>query len=414
MAGLVENISLIGDEIPWLKALRRKGEEAFLKSGVPGAKTEAWKYLKPKELATDDYVFSCGGCSQKVKQEIPFSCYRICFENGRFCPEGSFFPEEIEVLPLIEAILTKSSEIQFWLKQICDLNKFPFAALNQKYLNEGVYIHLPQGFVLDKPLVLDVHTSCEDKNLFSNLHNVVVLDKSSKAEVVEYYHYDGELKSHYFNNVVNQIFVGKGANLKHIKFQNEAFKASHIAFSHVLVDEKGLYDSFCLQRGADLARNESRVILRQQEAECVVNAAYKIDGWAKVDTTTDVEHLAVATKSHQLVKGVIGGQAKGIFQGKIHIAQDCVATEGNQLHKALLLSDEAEVDVKPELEIFADDVKCSHGAASGELDEEQLFYMRSRGIGYEEARQLLISAYFEEVFALLDNQDISNWLKSFL
>ena len=146
----------------------------------------------------------------------------------------------------------------------------------------------------------------------------------------------------------------------------------------------------------------------------MVNAVYLMNGWATIDTTTDIEHLSPNTKSQQLVKGVVGGNAKGVFQGKIHIAPNAVKTEGRQLHKALLLSDDAEIDCKPELEIYADDVKCSHGAASGELDEEQLFYMRSRGIDEDEARQILVEAFLDDVLLKVDSEPVRNWLKSML
>ena len=136
-----------------------------------------------------------------------------------------------------------------------------------------------------------------------------------------------------------------------------------------------------------------------------------MNGWATIDTTTDIEHLSPETYSNQLVKGIVGGDAKGVFQGKIHIAPDAVKTEGHQLHKALLLSDRAEIDCKPELEIYADDVKCSHGAASGELDAEQLFYMRSRGIDEDTAKQILIEAYLEDLFSQIDNEQIREWLR---
>ena len=137
-----------------------------------------------------------------------------------------------------------------------------------------------------------------------------------------------------------------------------------------------------------------------------------MNGWATLDTTTDVEHLSPCTYSEQLVKGVVGGDARGVFQGKINIAPDCVKTEGRQLHKALLLSDTAEIDVKPELEIFADDVKCSHGAASGELDENMLFYMQSRGIGREEARAILIAAYLDDVINKIADENVRGWIRS--
>ena len=413
MSALLQNISLIGDEIPWLGKLRQKGREAFAAAGIPGAKTEAWKYLKPRELDADDYVFSVSATPKSV-DALPFDSYRLRFENGRFCPEGSNLPQQAEVVPLVETFMDKEGRAPFYAEQTDWIEKYPFAALNMACLNEGIFIRIPGGCRLDKPILLDCHICCGGENLFSALHNVVVLEGGAEAEFVEYYHYTGEVKSRYFNNVVNQVFIAENAVLHHIKVQDEAFKAAHIAFSPVCVGAGGRYESFCLQLGADIARNETKVMLNRAGAECEVNAAYKVDGWARADTTTDIEHLAPCTISRQLVKGVIGGQSKGIFQGKIHIAKDCIQTEGSQLHKALLLSDGAEVDVKPELEIFADDVKCSHGAAAGELDQEQLFYMRSRGIGQEEARQILIEAYLDEVISKVGNEQIRAWIKLLL
>ena len=171
------------------------------------------------------------------------------------------------------------------------------------------------------------------------------------------------------------------------------------------------YNAFCLQKGANIARNETKIRLLGREARARVDAAYLMNGWATIDTTTDIEHLEPETYSSQLVKGVVGGDAKGVFQGKIHIAPHAVKTEGTQLHKALLLTDTAEIDVKPELEIFADDVRCSHGAASGELDEETLFYMQSRGIGREEAKQILIDAYLDDVVNKVADAAVREWFR---
>ena len=212
-------------------------------------------------------------------------------------------------------------------------------------------------------------------------------------------------------NIVNEVYLASGARFHHYKLQNEAYKADHISLTVAAVERDAQYEGFCLQRGANLSRNETLVKLLSEGASAEVNAAYVMNGWATLDTTTDIEHLSSCTTSHQLVKGVVGGDAKGVFQGKIHIAPNAIKTEGTQLHKALLLTDTAEVDVKPELEIFADDVKCSHGAASGELDEEQLFYMRSRGIGLDEAKQILIDAYLDEVIAKIGNEKIREWIK---
>ena len=179
----------------------------------------------------------------------------------------------------------------------------------------------------------------------------------------------------------------------------------------VRAEQNASYKSFTLQTGANVARNETFVRLVAEQAAAEVDAAYIMNGWATIDTTTDIEHLSPCTYSQQLVKGVVGGDAKGVFQGKIHIAPQAIKTEGRQLHKALLLSDKAEIDAKPELEIFADDVKCSHGAATGELDEEQLFYMQSRGIGREEARRILIDAYLDDVISKIEDEKVAAWIK---
>ena len=196
--------------------------------------------------------------------------------------------------------------------------------------------------------------------------------------------------------------------------QAEAFKAVHTTLNAVPVKAGGKYESFCLQTGANLARQETHVVLKEEQAEAEVDAVYKMNGWATLDTTTDIEHLASYTRSNQLVKGIVGGQAKGVFQGKIHIAPMAEKTEGYQLHRALLLSDTAEVDVKPELEIFADDIKCSHGAACGELDKEQMFYLQSRGIYEDDARSILIKAFADEGVNKIKDEKIREWIRSLI
>ena len=423
MAGLLQEKELLGDDVPWLVALREKGRKAFEKQGVPSARTEDWKYTKPRDLNADDFVLNdssapehhkeccCGEheCSCQ-KAQLPFEAYVISFENGIYCHQHSSFPRGVRVLPLIEALEDEVCHKN--LGHLLDMQRHPFAALNTNYLEQGCFINIEKGICLDKPLVIFNHTSSENKNLFFNLRNLIVLEKNSSAEIIEYFSYSGAEKSRYFANSVNEIFVGRNAILKHYKFQNEAYKANHVALSVAQVKEGGQYKNFCLQRGANIGRNEVLVKLLENKAQAEVHAAYKMSGWATLDTTTQIEHLSEETVSDQLVKGVVDGEAKGVFQGKIHIAPHAIKTEGHQLHRALLLSDTAEVDCKPELEIYADDTKCSHGAATGELDEEQLFYMQSRGIDRDEARRILVEAFLDDVFLKIDSEEIRAWFKS--
>ncbi len=444
MAGLLQNQRLFGEYIPWLQSLREKGAEVFNERGLPNAKTEAWKYTRLRDLKTDDYIVApsnfleeikveaqeacscrhgescncehhhghdnccCGHESCAKRPEIPFDAYVISFVDGKYMPPLPDFPRGIEVMSLMEAVLT--DDAHDYLGKLTDINKYPFAALNSAYLEEGAFIRVNKNIELDKPIVLLNQTQGNEQNKLFNLRNIIVMESDSSAEFIEYYTYSGAPKSRYLANVVNEIFLSRKACLKHYRIQNEALKAVHIALTQVKQKSCSEYKAFCLQTGADIGRNETRVQLKEEGAKTEVNAAYLMSGWATLDTSTDIEHLAPQTSSDQLIKGVVGGEAKGVFQGKIHIAPHAIQTEGNQLHKALLLSDSSEIDVKPELEIFADDVKCSHGAASGELDEEQLFYMQSRGIGWDEARQILINAYLDDVVAKISNVSLREWV----
>lgn len=413
MTSLLQHVELLGENIPWLKEFRDQAKEAFVASGVPNAKTEAWKYTKPNMFLNNDFVCNTKGQVINYSPELSLDAYKICFVNGVFTPSISEFPDEIEVLPLIEAIMFQP-DLREKIGNLAKVTEHPFAALNGFYTNEGIYVRIPKDYKLAKPLAIIYHSEVDDLHLMFNLHNLIVLDEGAQAEILEYYNYRGIQKSLYFNNIVNEIYIGKNALLQHYKAQFEAFKAVHLALNSVEVKEGGFYKSFCLQKGADLARNESLVNLCEEGAKAEVNAAYMMNGWATIDTTTDIKHLAPETFSEQLVKGVVGDQSKGVFQGRIHIAPNAIKTKGYQQHRALLLSDDAEVDVKPELEIFADDVQCSHGSACGQIDAEQLFYMQSRGLSEDDAKKILIDAYIKEVIAKVDNEKISGWIKLLL
>lgn len=401
MVGLLQNITY-QETTDRLSNLRVAGRVAFERQGIPTPKTEAWKYTKLREFNTDDYEIGEERISA-APAIFPFPVYEISFANGRLVNHSDSLPNGVK--------LKKLSQADDYLNRLADIENYPFAALNTFYLDQGCVVEIAAGVKLDRPLAFTYYTEPNGRNLLENIRNIIVAGANSELEIIEYYHYSGEVKSRYLLNQVNEIFIGEKAAVSHYKFQNEAFKANHIVL-HTIEQQMGSrYHSFCLQKGANIARNETKVRLLGKEACATVDAAYLMNGWATIDTTTDIEHLVPETFSDQLVKGVVDGDARGVFQGKIHIAHNAVKTAGKQLHKALLLSDNAEIDVKPELEIFADDVKCSHGAATGELDEEQLFYMQARGISREAAKQLLIEAYLEDVFCRICSEPIRCWFK---
>ncbi len=411
MSLLKQDIALFGEDIPWLEGWREKARAAFERTGFPTAKTEAWKYSYFKEEAlgnpvVDDTPHKCDGhCHES--ENLPFAAYALKYCNGKLTHIAHELPRGIMILPLYEAIA--SGEIKPYINKSFELSEFPFAALNTALADEGAFILISKDFAAEAPLYLHYHQHA-GMNRMCHIRNVIVLEKGAKATLIE--HFDGEEDARYFNNIVNEIYVGSEGVLHHYIRQNEVKAAHHIALNTVTLKAGGKYNSFIAHGECALARTESYIKLSQENAAAEVNGVYRLAQNGISDITTNIRHLAPHTASDQLVKGVLDGAAKGVFQGQIHIAPDAQQTTGYQLHRALVLSDEAEVDCKPELEIFADDVKCSHGATSGDLDAEQLFYMQSRGIPQDEARRILIDAYLNEVLQKIENPAIAEWLKS--
>lgn len=411
-------ITLWGEDIPWLYALRQKGHTCFEQIGVPDSKTEGWqKTVLPKDilqLLPDTSEHKCDEHCHK-KEKLPFDAYQINFCNGRLITHDFDLPKGLVIKPLVEAIY--DGEAKAWLNKSFEADKFPFAALNTAYLEQGVFIEVERGVKVEKPVYIHYHNHSENSHS-SHIRNLIVLERQAELEICEYF--DGEPKDYVFNNLVNEIFIGTEAVLKHYKHQKEAFLTYHISLNSVQIKSQGSYVAFCAQNQCLTSRHESFVKLLQEGASAEINGCYRLDANSNLmqltksgicDTTTNIRHLAPHTYSNQLIKGVAENFGTGVFQGQIHIAPDAQQCEGYQLHRALLLNNEAEIYCKPELEIFADDVKCSHGAASGDLDREQLFYMQSRGIDSEEAKSLLIKAYLDEVFVKIKNPQIAEWIK---
>lgn len=409
---LVQEVELWGSDIPWLAGLREKGVKAFIKQGLPSAKTEAWKYSYFKEETLNEPKFNNlpqhGCCKEHCHyDDLPFEAIKVIYCNGKL--HGDDFEKErgLTIKPLVEAIY--DGDIKPYLNKSFDEEKFPFAALNTAYLEQGLFIIVERGTVLEKPIFICYHNHGQENNLLC-IRNVVVCESATKATVFEYF--DGSGQAQYLQNVVNEFYIARDAELDHVVLQKESINAHHIVLNSVEVKENGQYMALCAQNGSYLSRQESYIKLLQKGAKAQVNGVYQlsVDG-VVCDTTTNILHLAPQTYSDQLIKGVAKNAGIGVFQGQIHIAKGAEQCEGYQLHRALLLNDKAEIDCKPELEIFADDVKCSHGAASGDLDQDQLFYLVSRGIDEKSARQILIESYLDEVLNKITDSKIKNFVK---
>lgn len=385
---------------PWLATLRQEALARFAETGLPSTRVEAWKYTNLKAFADTD-LRSATGNDAKVAiaaDALPAidGAYRVVFVNGRHRPDLSASgpaPEGVSLSTVGETATADDAA----LGAVARPNGHVLVNLNTAFLTDGCVLKVAPGAKVE-PIVHLVFVAADgtDRALAHHPRNVIIAGEGSQAAVVESHvaMADGTV---YWSNPVAEIVVEKGARLEHIKVQADSRAATHLAYSRARVAAGGHYSSFVMTLGAALSRNEIEVVLDGEEAQCHLNGTYLINGRQHADTTTFIEHAKPNCESREVYKGVLDGKAKGVFQGKILVARDAQKTNGHQLNRVILLSDEAEVSAKPELEIYADDVKCSHGATVGELDDESMFYLRSRGIPEAEARRLLIRAFIGEL-----------------
>jgi Fe-S cluster assembly protein SufD len=394
--------ALAGARLDWLGKLRAQGLARFAELGFPGRKVEAWKYtnLAPLEKLAfrppsakasgprDDSVPSLVGGRHPV--------HRLVFVNGRFRDDLSAIgrlPEGAAIGGLAQAITAGGASLEESLGRAGEIDGMPLFALNTAFIDDGYVLRLPRETVLEEPVEIVFVGRAGDGPVAYHPRNLIVAGPGSSATVIEYHVGDGA----YFANGATEILAGEHAIVRHCKIQDEAREAFHVSTTLARLARDAQLDSFAFAIGARLSRNEIRVTLDAPGAECRLNGAYMMKGSQHVDNTTYIDHVSPETSSRELYKGVLDDSARGVFQGTIMVRPDAQRINGRQTNRTLLLSDKAEIDTKPELEIYADDVKCAHGATVGELDEDALFYLRSRGIPELAARRLLIEAFLGEV-----------------
>jgi Fe-S cluster assembly protein SufD len=393
--------TLPGSDRKWLADLRAAAANDFAQRGLPTPRIEAWKYTNLNALKKVDFSW-LPEAAQVDKGSLPALVYgresqhRLVFVNGAYRADLSDFnalPDAVEVLSFADALTSRPDLLETHLGRLGGGQ--PLAALNAALMRDGYVLRIPEGVTVDEPIeVLWVGTGGERPPAY-HPRNLILAEAGSRATVIE--HHVGLCIGGYFSNVVTEVEVGPGAILRHAKIQDESREAFHIATTNARVDADGLFDSFALLLGGKLSRNEIHVVLDAEGADCRLNGAYLMKGDQHCDTTTFIDHAKPKTTSKELYKGVLDGRARGVFQGKIIVRPGAQQSDGQQMNRALLLSPDAEIDSKPELEIYADDVKCSHGATAGEIDAEQLFYLRARGIPDTQARRLLVEAFLGEV-----------------
>ena len=394
--------SLPGSGSDWLRAMRESAIARFAELGFPGPRDEDWKYTRVAPLTKRPFRLASKLCVGLDEDDIaPFlldgvDCHRMVFVNGWYTPQLSRpgkLPEGV-VLGSLAQLLAESPElVRPWLATGPD--RSGFEALNTAFLADGAWFYVGRGVVLEKPVHLVYLSTAQGEPGVAHVRNLIVSGPNSQVRVIESY---GALGiGDYLTNAVTGVAMGEGAILEHFRLQEESERAFHVARLDIRQGRDSRFTSHSVSLGAELSRTDIAATLEEEGAECTLNGLYMVDGRQHVDFHTTVDHERPRGTSREYFKGILGGRSRGVFNGRVHVHPGAQKTDSEQANKNLLLSRDAEVDTKPELEIYADDVKCSHGATVGQLDPDMLFYLRSRGIDPDSARGLLTYGFAQDV-----------------
>ncbi len=392
--------------VAWFDRLREGALDRFEQVGLPSADEEEWKYTNLAALARIDLdplvVSTAADISPETLNAFSYpesANSRVVLVNGIFQRALSSLQgaNQIVAMELSEAVADNrySDLIREYLARGADYMQSGLTALNTAFLASGTFVLIPRNVKLDVPLHLLCLSDPEGPDMTTMPRVLVVSEENSSATFIETY--SATREGQYFTNAVVEIVLQDGAQLEHYRVQRESNDAFHVATTAVDLGRGSSYNTTSITLGARLSRHDINVIMYHEGAECWVDGLYLVSTGQHADTHSVIDHKQPHCSSRQLYKGILDGNSRAVFNGKIFVRHGAQKTDAMQTNKNLLLSPEARVDTKPQLEIFADDVKCAHGAAVGQIDEDELFYLETRGIHPDLARNLLTYGFAEEV-----------------
>ena len=398
-------------------ALRSRAYARFSELGFPTTKLEPWRFTDIAPIARTDFSLAEPtevDPSALAHYELhDVDAAQVVIVNGRFDPKLSRcqgLPYGVEVRSLAEAVSDSSAAVSE-LGRLADFQEHAFTALNTALANDGVVVRVPDKTSIGMPIhLLFVTTAQSDRMTHPRV--LIVAGENSQVPVVESYAGLGDAR--YFTNAVTEIWGGQNAVIDHYKLLRESEKAFHIGRMHVGLARNANFTSHTITLGGSIVRNDIDATLDGEGVECTLNGLYVANGHCLVDNHTTIRHAQPHCSSQELYKGILDDQAQAVFNGKIVVSIDAQKTDAKQTNKALLLSENAKINTKPELEIFADDVRCTHGATVGQLDEDALFYLRARGLGHEQARRVLIHAFASDLLSRIAIEPIREQLDALL
>ncbi len=405
--------AIIDSGFPWLEAMRTEAKESIRQLPIPNRKQEAWRYSRPEKLYEHAYFTPINPVTALDEDDIvswvyPESeSYHLVFANGFFVPGLSTLnldKGKLHIGSLREALVTDPAAIANWFAQSQWHKSDIFTALNFALMNDGLYIYLPQDTRLDKPIEVAYLSFNLEQPVSAQLRSLLVLDAGAQASLIEHFISTGN--SDYFASHVGELFLGQNAVLNHYRLQNESHQAHHLSRVSVRQHTASEYRSVNIAVGGAWSRADIQVRFTGPQATCDIEGVYTAGDEQYSDFHLDIQHDQPACRSRENFRGIIYGKGQAVFDGRILVAKDAQKTDALLTNKNLLLSEDAEVDTKPQLEIYADDVKCGHGTTVGRLDPDQIYYLRSRGITESVAQRMLSLGFAEQILEHTEDEQL--------
>ncbi len=396
--------------------LTQKQKEAFLdfeKTGFPSIKNEEWKYTNLSSLLKED--FNPSPASSLRKEDITAFLYNLeanalVLINGVYVKELSTLLAPESELEITEIKNASKELIEKYFARKTYSSQDGLSLLNTAFSENGLLVRVKKNSVLKHPVILYNFTDSRHGNVLVQPRNLIIAEENTQAAIVETFHTIGT--NHAFTNIITEIVLKQDANVDYYKIQDDTENTYHVGTTELLHEAKSISSSSTITIGGAITRNNLNITLDAEYSEAYLNGLYLLTGTQHVDNHTIADHAKPNCYSNELYKGIMDDKSTGVFNGKIFVKQDAQKTNAFQSNKNILLSKEASVNTKPQLEIFADDVKCSHGATTGQLDEESLFYLRSRGIGEAAAKRLLLHAFANDVLERIKIEPLRELLLS--
>jgi Fe-S cluster assembly protein SufD len=387
--------------------MREDAFARFCQSGFPTTHDEDWRFTNVSPIARTPFVLASNGAQVSAvalqSWELEGAAVRLVFVDGQFAEKLSSvgqLPAGVTVSGLKESFTTQQKLVEANLGRYLDISRDPFCALNTAFIADGAFLHIGKGKVMEAPIHLLFISTAGDKPTMTHPRNLLIIEDHGQATIVEEYVSLGE--GTVFSNSVTELVAGENAHVSHYMIEREHKQACNVSTLRIQQGRSANVASHSLLIGGGLVRNNVHPVLAGEGGECLINGLFMGEGRQHLDNYMHVEHASPHCSSRQFYNGILDGKAHGVFHGRIVVHKAAQKTDAKQTNRNLLLSDDAQIDTKPQLEIYADDVKCTHGATIGQMEDNALFYLQSRGIDEVSARRLLLLAFASECVARMN------------